>query len=195
VAPPVSTSAPIVVIVVAGASPRRRCTRRSRIPCSMGRPSRRPQSKLRCGRGERATLGSGGARKYGCDQTGCGGLSVAERSASAIQIFTSPRSIGRFVIFGWGSSAITCLRTNSGSPSPEWVYRVREFLTGQLLAMFLDLLCMDQPVDAVIPAPRGLMRCGRSSGVPAPAYGSGRRQQLRLRPLDARWFASAARDR
>src|SRR2546421_6677364 len=55
--------------------------------------------------------------------------------------------------------------------------------------------CMDQPVDAVIPCPRGLMRCGRSSGVPAPAYGSGRRQQLPLRPLDARWFASAARDR
>ena len=38
-------------------------------------------------------------------------------------------------------------------------------------------------------------RCGRSSGVPAPAYGSGRRQQLPLRPLDARWFASAAHDR
>src|SRR5207248_2934381 len=42
---------------------------------------------------------------------------------------------------------------------------------------------MDQPVDAVLPCPRGLMRCGRSSGVPAPAYGSGRRQQLPLRPL------------
>src|SRR5271168_2512312 len=55
--------------------------------------------------------------------------------------------------------------------------------------------CTDQPVDAVIPCPRGLMRCGRSSGVPAPAYGSGRRQQLPLRPLDARWFASAAHDR
>jgi hypothetical protein len=55
--------------------------------------------------------------------------------------------------------------------------------------------CMDQPVDAVIPCPRGLMRCGRSSGVPAPAYGSGRRQQLPLRPLDARWFASAVHDR
>src|ERR1700737_969153 len=27
--------------------------------------------------------------------------------------------------------------------------------------------CMDQPVDALIPCPRGLMRCGRSSGVPA----------------------------
>src|SRR4029077_20767367 len=27
--------------------------------------------------------------------------------------------------------------------------------------------CMDQPVDAVIPGPRGLIRCGRSSGVPA----------------------------
>src|SRR5260370_18928551 len=48
--------------------------------------------------------------------------------------------------------------------------------------------CMDQPVDAVIPCPRGLMRYGRSWGVPAPAYGSGRRQQLPLRPLDARWF-------
>src|SRR5260370_36293936 len=54
---------------------------------------------------------------------------------------------------------------------------------------------MDQPVYAVNPCPRGLMRCGRSWGVPAPAYGSGRRQQLPLRPLDARWFASAARDR
>jgi adenylate cyclase len=31
--------------------------------------------------------------------------------------------------------------------------------------------CMDQPVDAVIPGPRGLIRCGRSSGVPAPARG------------------------
>jgi hypothetical protein len=31
--------------------------------------------------------------------------------------------------------------------------------------------CMDRPVDAVIPCPRGLIRCGRSSGVPAPAYG------------------------
>jgi hypothetical protein len=55
--------------------------------------------------------------------------------------------------------------------------------------------CMDQPVDAVIPCPPGLMRCGRSSGVPAPACGSGRRQQLPLRPLDGRWFASAAQDR
>jgi len=55
--------------------------------------------------------------------------------------------------------------------------------------------CMDQPVDAVIPCFRCLMRCGRSWGVPAPAYGSGRRQQLPLRPPDARWFASAAHDR
>jgi hypothetical protein len=55
--------------------------------------------------------------------------------------------------------------------------------------------CMDQPVDAVIPCPHGLMRCGRSSGVPAPAYGSGHRQQLPLQPLDARWFASAVHDR
>src|SRR6266404_4705522 len=31
--------------------------------------------------------------------------------------------------------------------------------------------CMDQPVDAVIPGPRGLIRCGRSSGVPAQACG------------------------
>jgi hypothetical protein len=38
--------------------------------------------------------------------------------------------------------------------------------------------CMDRPVDGVIPCPRGLIRCGRSWGVPAPAYGSGRRQQL-----------------
>jgi hypothetical protein len=36
---------------------------------------------------------------------------------------------------------------------------------------------------------------GRSWGVPAPAYGSGRRRQLPLRPLDVRWFASAAQDR
>jgi hypothetical protein len=31
--------------------------------------------------------------------------------------------------------------------------------------------CMDQPVDAVIPGPRGLIRCGRSLGVPAPSCG------------------------
>jgi len=31
--------------------------------------------------------------------------------------------------------------------------------------------CMDQPVDAMIPGPLGLMQCGRSSGVPAPACG------------------------
>jgi hypothetical protein len=49
-----------------------------------------PASKLRCGGGERATLGSGGARKYGCDQTGCGGLSVAERPASLIGALNSP---------------------------------------------------------------------------------------------------------
>jgi len=71
-------------------SPRRRRTRRSRSPCLMGRPSRRPQSKLRCGGGERATLRSGGARKYGCDQTGCGGLSVVERPASVIGALNSP---------------------------------------------------------------------------------------------------------
>src|SRR5882724_9988906 len=29
-----------------------------------------------------------------------------------------------------------------------------------------ETCCMDQPVDAVIPGPRGLIRCGRSSGVP-----------------------------
>ena len=42
-----------------------------------------PASKLRCGGGERATLGSGGARKYGCDQTRCGGLSVVEQDSPA----------------------------------------------------------------------------------------------------------------
>src|SRR5947207_2580106 len=55
--------------------------------------------------------------------------------------------------------------------------------------------CMDQPVDAMIPGPRGLMQYGRSSGVPAAACGSGRRQQLPPRLLDACRFASAARDR
>ena len=30
------------------------------------------------------TFGSGGARKYGCDQTGCGGVSVVEQPASLI---------------------------------------------------------------------------------------------------------------
>jgi hypothetical protein len=49
-----------------------------------------PASKLRCGGGERATLGSGGARKYGCDQTRCGGLSVVERPASVIGALNSP---------------------------------------------------------------------------------------------------------
>jgi hypothetical protein len=39
---------------------------------------------------ERATLGSGGARKYGCDQTGCGGLSVVEQPASLIGALNSP---------------------------------------------------------------------------------------------------------
>src|SRR6266446_5329761 len=55
-----------------------------------GRAAARPQSKLRCGGGERATLGSGGARKYGCDQTGCGGLSVVEQPASLIGALNSP---------------------------------------------------------------------------------------------------------
>ena len=45
---------------------------------------------LRCGGGERATLGSGGARKYGCDQTGCGGVSVVEQPASLIGALNSP---------------------------------------------------------------------------------------------------------
>ena len=45
---------------------------------------------LRCGGGERATLGSGGARKYGCDQTGCGGLTVVEQPASLIGALNSP---------------------------------------------------------------------------------------------------------
>src|SRR6516162_5766123 len=54
-----------------------------------GRAATRPQSKLRCGGGERATFGSGGARKYGCDQTGCGGLSVVEQPASLIGALNS----------------------------------------------------------------------------------------------------------
>ena len=43
----------------------------------------------------------------------------------------------------------------------------------RLLALWNALrpCCMDQPVDAVIPGPHGLIRCGRSSGVPAPACG------------------------
>jgi hypothetical protein len=45
---------------------------------------------VRCGGGERATLGSGGARKYGCDQTGCGGLSVLDQPASLIGALNSP---------------------------------------------------------------------------------------------------------
>src|SRR6516164_7447044 len=55
-----------------------------------GRAAARPQSKLRCGGGDRATLGSGGARKYGCDQTGCGGLSGVEQPASLIGALNSP---------------------------------------------------------------------------------------------------------
>ena len=66
-------------------SPRRRCTRRSRSHARWaGRAAARPQSKPRCGGGGRATFGSGGARKYGCDQTGCGGVSVVEQPASLI---------------------------------------------------------------------------------------------------------------
>src|SRR6516165_9195470 len=55
-----------------------------------GRAAVHPQSMLRCGGGERATFGSGGARKYGCDQTGFGGLSVAEQPASLIGALNSP---------------------------------------------------------------------------------------------------------
>lgn len=47
-------------------------------------------------------------------------------------------------------------QTNPGDRSNDWSARP---------------CCMDQPVDAVIPGPRGLIRCGRSSGVPAPACG------------------------
>ena len=72
-------------------SRRRRRTRRSRSHAqSAGRAAARPQSKLRCGGGGRATFGSGGARKYGCDQTGCGGLSVVEQPASLIGALNSP---------------------------------------------------------------------------------------------------------
>jgi hypothetical protein len=55
-----------------------------------GRAAARPQSKLRCGGGERAALGSGGARKYGCNQTGCGGVSVVEQPSSLIGALNSP---------------------------------------------------------------------------------------------------------
>src|SRR4029077_10165922 len=71
-------------------SPRRRRTRLSRSHARWaGRAAARPQSKLRCAGGERATFGSGGARKYGCDQTGCGGLSVVEQPASLIGALNS----------------------------------------------------------------------------------------------------------
>src|SRR5690348_16162727 len=60
-----------------------------------GRAPARPQSKLRCGGGERATLGSGGAREYGCDQTGCDGLSVVEQPASLIGAPNAPPPIRR----------------------------------------------------------------------------------------------------
>ena len=50
----------------------------------------RPQSKLRCGGGERATFGLGGPRKYGCDQTVCSGLSVVEQPTSLIGALNSP---------------------------------------------------------------------------------------------------------
>jgi hypothetical protein len=55
--------------------------------------------------------------------------------------------------------------------------------------------CMDQPMDAVILGRRGLMQCERTSGVPAPACGSKRRQQLPPRLLDACRFAIAVHDR
>ena len=75
----------------ARSSPRRRRTRRSRSHARWaGRAAARSQSKLRCGGGDRATFGSGGARKYGCDQTGCGGLSVVEQAASLIGALNSP---------------------------------------------------------------------------------------------------------
>ena len=51
-------------------------------------PDRNPSCVA--GGGERATFGSGGARKYGCDQTGCGGLSVVEQPASLIGALNSP---------------------------------------------------------------------------------------------------------
>jgi hypothetical protein len=57
-------------------------------PCSMGRPSRRPTA-IQAALGERTTLGSGGARKYGCGQTGCGGLSVVQQPASLIGALNS----------------------------------------------------------------------------------------------------------
>src|SRR5580693_916846 len=59
----------------------------------------------------------------------------------------------------------------------------------------LHLVAWVSRVDAVIAGPLGLMRCGRSWGVPAPACGSGCRQQLPPLLLDACRFASAARDR
>src|SRR5215469_9822964 len=41
-----------------------------------------------------------------------------------------------------------------------------------------DLVAWISRVDALITGPLNFMRCERSSGVPAPAFGSGRRQQL-----------------
>ena len=72
-------------------SPRRRRTRRSRSHARWaGRAAARPQSKLRCGGGERATFGLGSPRKYGCDQTVCSGLSVVEQPTSLIGALNSP---------------------------------------------------------------------------------------------------------
>src|SRR5882672_6700950 len=62
-------------------------------PCSMGRPSRRPtaiQAALRRRRAGDVWLGR--CSKYGCDQTGCGGLSVVEQPASLIGALNSPHA-------------------------------------------------------------------------------------------------------
>src|SRR5271165_1148979 len=81
-----------------------------------------------------------------------------------------------------------------GSRPIAWpsAQRQAEFLG---LSVPRHLVAWISRVDAVIAGPLGLMRCGRSWGVPAPACGSGCRQQLPPRLLDACRFASAARDR
>ena len=132
-----------------------------------------------------------GIRQVGIRQVRPGQDSTEEAGSSQVgalqvgarQVGTNELAIGKVGLIEVGTAEI----------------RVREYGPGKVCTRKVSAAerpcCMDQPVDAVIPCPRGLMRCGRSSGVPAPAYGSGRRQQLPLRPLDARWFASAAHDR
>jgi hypothetical protein len=60
-----------------------------------GRAAAQLQSKLRCGGEERATVGSGGARNYGCDQTGWSGLSVGTTRRTDRRPQFAPRQVGR----------------------------------------------------------------------------------------------------